>query len=886
MAITSGARLGPYEIVAPIGAGGMGEVYRARDTRLDRVVAIKILPPEFAQSEQFKLRLAREAKAISALNHPNICTLFDVGSENGLDYLVMEYLEGESLAERIARGPLPIEQVLRHGIEIAAALDRAHRHGIIHRDLKPANVIITKSGAKLLDFGLAKPAESTIASAFSGTAGPTEHRPLTAEGTIVGTFQYMAPEQLEGAEADARTDIFALGAVLYEMATGRRAFEGKTRTSLIAAIVDREPQPMSSIQPLTPPAFERLVKICLAKEPDERWQTAHDVLLQLRWIAEGGSQAGVAAPVIRHRKHREWTAWALMALLAAATLFFAWQWRRAAGEEPRRVELSLLPPEDTETTVIAPPVMAPDGNRVLLATRDKEGIARLYQRRLDNGSVQVIPGTDRAYLPFWSPDSRYIAFFANDKLQKIDSAGGPPQVLADASPGRGGAWSKDGTILFTPSARAELRRIPATGGTSVPVTRLVEGEISHRFPSFLPDGKHFIYFALRGGGGGAIVLGSMDGKLRRVLFESTTSAIVSPLGYILYVRDGALVARRFDIEKLILRDDDATLIADGVRTNSAASVGAFSVSDGGELAFQHGAAGQLSQVSIVDRAGKEIAKVGDPGDILRPSWSHDGRRVAYEIADAQGYTDIWIYDIVRATTTRFTYDKQRESHAVWSADDRWIAYSVEAESGGRQVRRGLSNGAGTPELLFTSPALDLGVIDWSADGRFLFYHSTAGSSNGQLDIGYYSFETKKSAPYITSPFGDSAPRLSPDGKWLAYNFAQSGRPEIFVQSYPEPGGRWQVSSAGGTQARWRRDGRELFYLTTNTELMAVDITTSGDSVEAGLPRLLFPIRQKLGGGWPYDVSADGQRFLINQPLADDSEQVFTVILNWTAGLPR
>ncbi len=754
----------------------------------------------------------------------------------------------------------------------------------MHRDLKPANIVLTKGGAKLLDFGLAKPAASKI-SAVSVTTGPTERRPLTTEGMIVGTFQYMAPEQLEGAEADARTDIFAFGALLYEMATGTRAFVGKTKTSLIAAIVDAEPQPMSEIQPLAPPAFERLVKACLAKDPDERWQTAHDVLLQLRWIAEGGSQAGVAAPMARRRKHREWSAWALAAFFVVSTFLFAWQWRRATAEPPRRVEVSVLTPQGARL-VVAPPMLSPDGTRLLIPARDKEGVGRLWQRRLDNGASQTIPGTESAYLPFWSPDSRFIGFFANGKLQKIDSSGGPAQILAEVgSVGSGGSWGSEGTIVFAPTPRSPIQRVAASGGAPVAVTRLEKGETSHRFPSFLPDGKHFLYLAKNGDGLGTIVLGSVDGSVRKVLFDSTGSAVYSPLGFILHVRDGALVAHRFDPRKLELSPGDPSLIADGVRVNSYLALAAFSVSARGELAYQQ-AAGQLSQMVILDRSGKEIAKVGAPADILRPSWSHDGRRIAYEVADSQGLTDIWIHDIGRAAVTRFTFDSARESHAVWSPDDRWIAFVAERPGGvGREARRSLSNGAGRPEALFDAPLGELALTDWSADGQFLFYHASK-TGTGLLEVGFYSFETKKAAPapYITSQFGDSVPRLSPDGKWLAYNRAHLTRPDIFIQGFPAAGERWPISTAGGSQARWRRDGRELYYMNPDAKVMALEIRASGGSLEAGLPQELFTVRQKMGGGWQYDVSPDGQRFLVNQPLMDESEEPLTIVLNWASAL--
>ncbi|HEU5162014.1 MAG TPA: protein kinase, partial [Thermoanaerobaculia bacterium] len=724
---------------------------------------------------------------------------------------------------------------------------------------------------------------------FSGTetAGPTEHRPLTAEGTIIGTFQYMAPEQLEGAEADARTDIFALGSLLYEMATGKRAFDGKTKTSLIAAIVDREPQPISSIQPLTPPAFERLVKVCMAKDPDDRWQTAHDVLLQLRWIAEGGSQAGVAAPVMRRRRHREWTAWALGALLVASTLFFAYQWRRAVATPERRVELSVLPAEGTETvTLPVPPMISPDGTRLLLAGRDEDGGIRLWLRRLDNGASQPLAGTDFPFFPFWSPDGRFIAFFSEQKLRKLDSGGGPAQIIADAPRGRGGSWAPDGTILFTPTDRATLHRVAATGGAVSEVTKLAQDETGHRFPAFLPDGKHFIYLAMTASGEGRILAGSLDGKVRKVLVEGATRAVYSPRGYILYVRDRALVARRFDADSLEFLAADPVLLVDDVGFSPIMLSAAFSVSDEGILAYQKGTNAELSQISIVDRHGIEKGTVGTPADYVRPSLSHDGRRIVVELVDSQGNSDLWIHDLVRKTAARFTFDSGRETHAIWSPDDQWIAYMAEKEDRtSREVRRARANGAGSPEILWTQKGIPFsGLTDWSADGRFLFFHATPADA-GQLDAGYYSFETKKEAFYLRSEFGESAARLSPDGRWLAYQSTESGKPEVMVQTFPTPTGKWQVSTAGGSQPNWRADGKELYFKSGDDKIMVVEIIAGADSFEASVPEPLFAYRQK-EGGWSYDPSPDGQSFVLNQPLSDASGEPVTVVLNWTAGLPE
>jgi predicted Ser/Thr protein kinase len=557
MPLNASARLGPFEILSSLGAGGMGEVYRAKDTRLDRQVAIKILSPDVAGNATVRERFEREARAVSQLTHPHICTLFDIGHHDGTDFLVMEYLEGETLASRISRGPLSVEEVLEYGVQIADALDNAHRHGIVHRDLKPGNIMLTRAGAKLLDFGLAKLSMVKQQPLAGLTSFPTEQKSLTQEGTILGTFQYMAPEQLEGTEVDTRTDIFAFGAVLYEMTTGRRAFEGKTKTSLIAAIVDRDPPAISTLQPLTPPALEYLIRKCLEKDPDRRWQSAADIATQMRWIAEGGSQLGVAAPVAVRRKHRERAMWtlALAALIAAGT--FATLWWRAAQRPLTRVESAILPPPEHQFSGGGTglgqgevPALSPDGRWIAFHARPADGTQRLWLRPLHTGTARPLTGTENSFAPFWSPDSRHIAFFSGEKLRRIDIGGGPPQPICDASGAggyRGGSWNRDDEIIFTPNARDAIYRVPASGGTPVAVTKLnaAAGEYSHRYPFFLPDGKHFLYLS-RSGAQGMIMLASIDGGTAERLVPADSAPLYVEPGWLLYVQDRILLAQKFD----------------------------------------------------------------------------------------------------------------------------------------------------------------------------------------------------------------------------------------------------------------------------------------------------------------------------------------------------
>ena len=889
MTIVAGSRLGPYEIVAPIGAGGMGEVYKARDTRLDRTVAIKVLPSHLCSNPQLRERFDREARTISSLTHPHICALYDVGHQDGIDYLVMEYLEGESLADRLAKGPLPIDQVLRYGIEISDALDKAHRQGIVHRDLKPGNIMLTKSGGKLLDFGLAKYSQPPDNPLVQLTSFPTEHRPLTQEGTILGTFQYMAPEQLEGAEADARTDIFSFGAVLYEMATGKRAFQGKNKTSLIAAIVDRDPAPMSSIQPMTPPAFERVVKTCLAKDPDDRWQTAHDVMLELKWIGEAGSQAGVPAIKVLRRKNREMLAWivATLAVLAAAVTFVFRPW----PAEACRVELSVTSPAKADLSFDnGSMALSPDGKRLAFIA-STAGKSEIWIRSLSAGSAQPLAGTEGAVYPFWSPDSKFLGFFAGAKLKKIDVTGGPPQTVCDASVSpRGGTWNRDGVILFAPSARDPIQRVSAAGGSSQPVTKIdtTGSEFSHRWPSFLPDGKHFLYLVQTYGTGAErnrIVVGSLDSPDKHPIVNANSPALYAPQGYLLFARESTLLAQKFD-PKSFKSLGDAFPIADQVETYPSTGSAIFSVSDEGTLAFHTGSGGGISQLTWLDRSGKPLGTAGPPGDYSHPRLSHDGRRVALETLDPQpATTDIWVMELTRGTSSRFTFEPTDEVVPTWSPDDSRIAYSYQKPDRMlRSINIKASSGASAPEVL--SEHLGLVVAtDWSRDGRFILGQSIDPKTKTGWDLWVVSIADRTWKPFLQTRFNELAAQISTDGHWIAYSSDESGRPEVYVQPFPGPGGKWQISTSGGGSPRWRGDGRELFYKNPEGKVFAVDVKT-GTGFEASMPALLFSARFKSSGGPQWDVSADGKRFLINQPVADVTPAPMTIVLNWTAGLKK
>ena len=859
MTISAGTRFGPYEVVAPLGAGGMGEVWRARDTRLERSVAIKMLPAEFAANADFRLRLEREAKAISQFNHPHICTLYDVGHENGRDYLVMEYLEGETLADRIDRGPLPLDDVIRYGIEIASALERAHAAGIIHRDLKPGNVMLTKSGTKLLDFGLAK-AQAPILAPQSSVL-ETEHRPLTKEGTILGTVQYMAPEQLEGEEAGARTDIFAFGTILYEMATGRRAFQGKTRTSLIAAIVDRDPPPISSIQPLTPRAFERVVMTCLAKDPNDRWQSAHDVRLELEWLAEGEAES--VAP--RKRSRLAWTVAAILALLAIASTAILVRLMIAARNQPP-IRTSILPPAGAAFEFFVdggPAVISPDGKKIVFSAVIGTGARTLWVRTIDSAAPRQLSGTEGAGHPFWSADSRYIAFYADASLKKVHFAGGAPVVICPSEPYRGGDWNRDGTILIGYNGSGVLK-VPSAGGTPVEVTSLdqTQRDTTHRFPSFLPDGKHFLFLAGPHTADetlDAICVGSIDTKMRKPLIHATSNAVYHD-GWILFVRDQILMAQRFDPKKLEISGDPIALPEQRIEFDGITSRAFFSIAANGTLLYETGQGIRQTQLTWVDRSGKAVGTVGEAQPYGQLALSNDGRYVAYSLLPRQS---IWMYDISRGVKTRITNTKSRDNAPIWSADGTKIVFS--SHRTGRAYDLYVKDmRTGAEELLLASDK-DKIPTSWSPDGQYILYNLLNLGSN-RVDIEYFSFADHKPHVYLATPFVEVSGRFSPDGKWVAYSSTESLPLQVYIAPFPPTGAKWQVSSRSGGISRWRGDGKELYYYSAVAEkIVAVPIHLSTPP-EFGQATTLFDVH--FGLTPTFDVAADGQKFLVSSRGGD------------------
>jgi serine/threonine protein kinase len=821
---------------------------------------------------------------VSRLSHPYICALYDVGQQDGIDYLVMEYIEGEPLSDRIAKGALPLDQALRYANQIADALDKAHRTGIVHRDLKPANIMLTKSGAKLLDFGLAKLLDSDPGAVFTAESNlPTERISLTGEGTILGTFQYMAPEQLEAGQVDARTDVFAFGAVLYEMITGRKAFTGKSQSSLIAAILEHDPEPMSVIQPMTPPTLDHVVKTCLAKEPDERWQTAHDLMLELKWVAEAGSQASAAAPIVVRGRNRERLAWIaatvilLLALIAALLLLFA-----NSRRSPTEVTATRFLITPSERQSLTSPTVSPDGRRLVYFVRG-EGGPQLWVRQLDSFTAQPLPGIVKISWPsvFWSPDSRSIGFFADGKLKKMEISGGLAQTIADAPNPRGGSWSRDGVIVFCPSAPGPLYRVSAAGGEATQLTTLDESaqETRHLWPFSLPDGRHFLYIAPRTQqrGSFAVYVGSLDSKETKLIMNASSNVAYAPPGYLLFSQEETLMAQPFDAEGLQVTGEAFPVVEDIRVYGGGQPWPHFSVSDSGVLVYMTG--GPTNQLTWFDRSGKQLGTVGPPGNYLQPRLSPDEKRAAFARRDSPAARpDIWVIELARGVASRLTSDPAADFLPVWSPDGSRIVFSSNRE-GSLNLYQKLSSGAGGEEELLKSPGQKQ-VVDWSPDGRFILYFSAG--ANTKSDIWVLPLEgDRKPYPLLQTEFAETGARFSADGRWVAYVSNETGTPEVYVREFQGSGGRWRVSTGGGNSPRWRRDGKELFYA-SGGKLMAVDVKASGSSFEPGVPKLLFETSVPL----VFDVSGDGQRFLFLAPVEESSPEPIDVVLNWTADLKR
>jgi len=887
MALTSGTRLGPYEVQSPLGAGGMGEVYRARDTRLDRTVAVKILPSHLSGDPDAKQRFDREARAISSLNHPNICTLYDVGHQDGTDYLVMEFLDGETLAERLAKGPLPTELVLKYGMEICDGLERAHRSGVLHRDLKPGNVMLTKSGAKLMDFGLAKSTVSAPAPVSSLTktiSHASADQPLTAQGTMVGTFQYMSPEQVEGKDADARSDIFAMGAVLYEMVTGKRAFTGKSQASIVAAILASDPAPISTLQPMTPPALAQVIRACLAKDPEERFQTVHDLKLQLKWIAEASASQLAAPAQIRARrvvqKRTLMIAAAVGWLLAVAGLATFFLNRSQLEDAKRPLTASWLPPRDADFAGVAigPPALSPDGSKLAFLTGGTSE-SKLWVRDVDSGAVHEVEGVERPSYPFWSPDSKYLGFFSTGKMKKVAVAGGPVQIICDAPEGRGASWSQRGVIIFTPNIFEPLYKVPEGGGTPEKITEAQPGW-THRNPYFLPDGDHFL-FTVRNTGSNiatsaALFGASVSGEKLRQILERASNVQYSE-GYLLYLRETVLVAQRFDPKSLQFSGDPRP-VAEKLDYWNSRDIAAFTAAHG-TLVFRRGSL-EKTQPTWVDRTGKDQGQFGEPGLYSLPIPSPDGSVVGLVRNDPDtGRGDVWIADPKRNTMSRSTFMDSANISFAFSPDAKQIAVAtiLGATSGGIWIQS--TNGSGAQEKLETPPHPGA-VSSWSHDGRYLFV--SLQNNTTRFDVYYIDLKgDRKLTPFLSSPANETLAVLSPNGKWLAYASDESGRIEVYVTAFPGPGGKWQVSSGGGNNPSWSADGKQLYY--HNGDKLMLVVVQKPETFEFGAPTAL-PIRLN-DFSW-LGPPAPGERYPVLKALSGGQPNPQEMILNWTGILKQ
>ena len=892
----------------------MGEVYRARDTRLDRTVAIKVLPEALAADPQLRERFDREARAISSLNHPHICALYDVGhhpstgSGQGLDFLVLEYLEGQTLAERLASGAgagphgtaLPPQDALKIAIEICDALDKAHRSGIVHRDLKPANVMLTKAGAKLLDFGLARSA-APVVSTTGLSMLPTTPPNLTAQGAILGTFQYMAPEQIEGLEADARTDIFAFGALLFEMLTGRPAFEGKTRASLLGAILKDEPPRVSALRPLAPAALDRIVGTCLAKDQDDRYQSARDLLRDLKWVASGSSEvAGTPAATAPPRSNK--VAWWVAAVATVAAIATAgWAFRRpyAAPPPADAVQFTINAPDNMAfggpsaggTGTATQIAVSPDGRHIVFVAGAGEQY-QIWLRAVGAVTAQPIPGTEEGAFPFWSPDSRSIAFFASGKLKKVQIGGGPPIALCDAPAARGGTWSRNNVIVFAPSIGG-LMRVPGAGGTPTAITALdpSTGETNHRWPSFLPDGRHFLYTATIGtccpaSKPATVRVGSIDRDEPAVSLFQAESSVRFSAGHLLFARDDRLMAQPFDPQQRKLTGDAFPLVERV--SNEGSRYAGFSVSEASMLVFGTGAR-ESQRLVWLDRTGKATGTLSVAAPYFSLALSPDEKQVAVVLTSGSPENrDVYIVDVARDQSMRLTTDPGFDFSPVWSPDGLRIAF--EGRRAGKVfIRQKQVLGTAPDEPLL--PAADLPFVgasptSWSSDGRFIAYTQGAGTSG---DVWVVPVGGNRQAfPIAQTAAMETSGMFSPDGRWLAYTSDDGGRREIYVQPFPADGRRYKVSRNGGSHPVWRGDGKELFYLREpDGMLIAVPIPTGTPGWNPGAEQELFnPGAIRLNPSQQYAPTRDGKRFLVNRRPQRANAEPLTVILNWPATLQK
>ena len=887
--LSRGTQIGSYEVIALIGAGGMGEVYRAHDSRLNRDVALKVLPEAFAANPERMARFEREAKVLASLNHPNIAAIYGLEVSGAIRALVMELVEGPTLADRVASGPVPLDETLPIVRQVADAVEYAHDHNTIHRDLKPANIKVTAEGTvKVLDFGLAKaladePTETDMSNS------PTLSMAATMQGVILGTAAYMSPEQARGRKVDRRADVWAFGCVFYELLSGRRVFAGEDVTETLAFVMTKEPA-LDALPASTPPAIRNLLRRCLERNLKRRLQHIGEARIIIEDTLSGAAPAeAVAAQQRKGLLGSTRVAWsaAAVAIFIAALGWGAFAYFRPAPEPPQAVRFFVSPPDGrdlpqpTSAAVIAaaPVAVSPDGRRLAFVALGNGG-SQIWVRSLDALTAQPLAGTEGAHSPFWSPDSRSLGFSTDGKLKKIDVSGGPPITLCDMD-AHGGTWSRDGVIVFNPSATSpELQKVSAAGGSPTAASALGEGETNHRQPFFLPDGRHFLYTAIPGR---SIYLASLDSAERKLLFNADSSEVVYSQGHLLFLREATLMAQPFDERSLELTGE-AFPIAEEIQTNvNANPYGFFSVSEGGVLAYRTGESVAGSQLTWFDRTGKPIGLLGVPLVQTELSLSPDGRKASVVIPDSAGRLDIWLYDVARGLKTRFTSDPASDNFVLWSPDGSRIIFRSNRK-GHYDLYQRAADMSGAEELLLEDN-FDKRPLGWSSDGRFILYGSLGGPTREDLFVLPLSGD-RKPVPFLQTPFAETRGQLSPDGRWVLYVSDESGQQqEVYVTPFPGPGGKSQVSTTGGSWARWRRDGSEIFYLSPDNRLMVAAVNGRGPNFEVGAVKPLFDLRA-VTGGYRYDVSADGERFLINTSTVQATAAPITVVVNWTAGLPQ
>jgi serine/threonine protein kinase/Tol biopolymer transport system component len=878
--LTPDTSIGQYTVISKIGEGGMGEVYRARDNNLNRDVAIKVLPPAYSADQERLRRFQQEAQAAGALNHPNILVIYHIGTHEDAPYIASELLEGQNLRERMGGTALSQRKAIDYALQTAHGLAAAHAKGIIHRDLKPENLFITNDGrVKILDFGLAK-LTGSLDGASSQTEVPTR-RVNTDPGVVMGTIGYMAPEQLRGKPADHRSDIFSFGAILYEMLSGRRAFRGESTADTMSAILREDPPDLSATNKSIAPGLERVVNHCLEKSPEERFHSANDLAFAIEALS--GSASVTAAPTnvlsgLPGRKRRELIAWGLTVALLLATITLAALYFGRSPEDQTATRFVVAMPE--QTSDLSTPMVSPDGRSIaFVATYD--GKRFIFLRRLDSLTAQRLDGTEDASFPFWSPDNQYLGFFSERKLKRTATTGGPPQTLCDASSPGGGTWNREGVILFGLET-GPIQRVSAAGGTVTPVLKLDDSrkETGQYWPSFLPDGRHFFYQSWNGRvDDTGIFIASLDGGQGKLLMKNDSNAVYSPPGYLLFARETTLMAQGFDLSKLQLSGEPFP-VAEEVTFSGNFSYSNVSVSETGVLVFWSGTMTNR-QLAWFDRNGKRLASVGPPGEYNDITLSRDEKRVATQRISG-GKSDIWVIDLARGLPSRFTFDGTNDA-PIWSPDGSLILFGS-ARGGPFNFYKKVLSGVGSEERVFESSEVKE-ATDWSADGKFVIFDNSGATSGSDIWV-LPVIGGEKAFPFLQTEFNESQARFSSDGKWVVYNSNESGKTEVYVRSFPQSGGQWQISTSGGAQARWRQDGKEIFYLAPDKKLMAVDVKP-GSTFETGTPKELIQTQVvRYDAPNRYAVSVDGQRFLINSAVEEVSQTPITVVLNWTADLKR